>query len=252
MKISVVIASYRGSELLNKCLSSLKYQTVRPHEVIVAFDKPEWVYGAISVSSGTTGVSAARNVGCDKATGDILAFIDDDAVAPPMWIEKIIESFKDNPDCVGGPVTPHFIGDPIPEHYNWIIGCTWNVKRPICCNMAIKRDVFYKLGEFNEGLGRIRLNLSIGEETELILKLQQKGYIVKWDENVVTNHHVPESRTKLKYMCNRAYKEGIGKAIIGRGKEENRMLWYYVTHPDRYTIPVLLSVFTGYMRGKLL
>ena len=256
MKVSVVIASYRHSYLLNKCLDSLKKQTVVPDEIIVAFDSPHYLNGIKTVSSATTGVSAARNVGCDEATGDILVFIDDDAEADPRWIETIKQAFEEhNPDCVGGPVTPRFECGSIPEHYNWIIGCTWDVKRPICCNMAIRRDVFYRLGKFNEGLGRIRLNLSIGEETELVLKMQDREYIIRWDENVVTNHHVPAHRTTLKYMCSRAYKEGIGKAIIGNRFKlatENKMLRYYITHPDRYTVPVLGAVLMGYMRGKLL
>jgi len=256
MKVSVVIASYRHSDLLNKCLDSLKNQTVAPDEIIVAFDSPHYLNGIKTVSSATTGVSAARNVGCDEATGDILAFIDDDAEADPRWIEHIKYYFEFSGfDVMGGPVIPTFETKNLPTQWSFIYGCTWNVRRPICCNMAIRRDVFFKMGKFNTGLGRIKMNLSIGEETELILKLQEQGYKIGWDEDCVVFHWVPTSRTTLSYFCSRAYKEGIGKAIIGKRytlDTEGTFLKYYIIHPDWYTVPVLISVFIGFVRGKLL
>ena len=263
-KISVIVGSYRPSHVLVRCISSLLKQTVTPHEIIVAVDElpgvehpnckvvaPNYKF----VASGKKGVVAARNAACAKATGDILAFIDDDAIAPENWVEEIQFFFEFHPwnACVGGPVLPEYHGRSIPERWHWIIGCTGISRRPICCNMAVWKDAFEKMHGFPENLGRVRMNLSVGEETEFILNLQESGLRVAWCPRIKVWHDCPASRCELPYMMRRAYREGVGKAIIGKAHplaQERAFLKDYLLHPDRYTVPVLVSVAAGYVRGK--
>ena len=263
MQVSVIIGSYRPGKCLYRCIKSLSKQTKSPDEIIIGVDsiqddqhilaEPEipWKF----VASGKTGVSSARNAACQQATGDILAFIDDDATAEPDWIEQIHDVFEDpGISCVGGPVIPVFERGSIPEQWYWIIGCTGISKRPICSNMAIRRSDFVLLGGFPENLGRIKRNLTIGEETELILNLEESNKKIVWEPEMVVHHWCPNNRTQLSYIIPRAYNEGLGKAIIKKHhplEQERKFLKHYITHPDKYTVPILLASGFGFIRACL-
>jgi len=263
MQVSVIIGSYRPGKCLYRCIKSLAKQTRFPDEIIIGVDSiqeeqnfpagPEIPFRF--VASGKTGVSAARNAACEQAAGDILAFIDDDATAEPGWIEKIHRVFNDpTVSCAGGPVIPVFERGSIPEQWYWIIGCTGMSRRPICSNMAIRRSDFMDLGGFPESLGRIKRNLNIGEETELLLNLEKVNKKIVWEPEMVVHHWCPYHRTQLPYILSRAYKEGIGKAMIGKRyalEQERMFLGHYLTHPDKYTVPVLLATGLGYFRGRI-
>jgi GT2 family glycosyltransferase len=271
MNISVIISSYRGNEALARdCVASLELQTHLPYEVILVVDTPDErnVFSrALTgnrkillkvISSGKKGLAAARNYGVEASSGEIIAFIDDDATADPNWLSEIERSFLANPDSVvvGGPVKPVFEGKPIDEKWNWIIGCTSRypqTERPIGCNMAISRSVFDTIGGFDETLGRMKKQLSIGEETDLFLRIQEKmaGSRVICNSSAVVFHQVPMRRKTLRYMMRRAYQEGMGKAAMGKKHSlstEKTFLGYYITHPDRYTVPLLLATGMGFIK----
>jgi len=266
-KVSVVICTYGGRErCLRSCIESLKNQTHQSSETILVVDTEEEKerystdYPDVRViSSKKKGLAAARNRGIEASTGDIIAFIDDDAVADKNWVSEIMRSFNsDNVMAVGGPVRPILQGKKIKEKLNWIVGCTSTnppTERPIGCNMAIDRRIFNEVGLFNEALGRVKEKLSLGEETELFLRIKKH----KPDANIVFNpgavvyHDIPKERTKLGYILRRAYEEGLAKAIIGRDYEletERTYLRYYLKHLDLTTFLVLLSTGVGYIRGK--
>jgi glucosyl-dolichyl phosphate glucuronosyltransferase len=213
------------------------------------------------ISSGKRGLASARNCGMEISVGEIIAFIDDDATADPGWLSELTRSFQENPGAavVGGQVRPVFQGRGIPEKWNWIIGCTSRnprSKRPVGCNMAIKRGVFRTVGQFDERLGRIQKTLAIGEETDFFLRIleQMPGSTIVCNPRAVVFHRVPIKRTTARYMIRRAYQEGAGKAIMGKDHHlgtEKTFLRYYLTRPDRYTIPVLVAVGAGFLKGML-
>jgi glucosyl-dolichyl phosphate glucuronosyltransferase len=270
MNVSVVIASSRSNDLVKSCVDSLEKQTVPPCEIILVVDRQDQEeefnqffkknnQDVKVFSSGETGVTPARNKGVFESRGDIIAFIDDDATATITWIEEIIKTFESNPgvEVVGGPVIPVFRGSPIGEKWFWIIGCTSTTPlttRPISCNMAITRKSFDKVGGFEE-VGRKRMKPCMSEETELCERIEEKipGSIT-WNNNAVVYHNVPGTRTTLRYMVNRAYKEGVGKAVISERYPlglEKKFLGYYLTHPDWYTFPLLFATGLGFIRGRM-
>jgi glucosyl-dolichyl phosphate glucuronosyltransferase len=270
MNISVVIASSRSNDLVKSCVESLEKQTIQPLEILLVVDRPDQEeefklffkrnnQDVTVYSSGETGVTPARNKGVSESKGDIVAFIDDDATAVPTWVEEIVKTFESGPgiEVVGGPVIPVFRGPPIPEKWFWIIGCTSTTPlttRPISCNMAMTRRSFDKVGGFDE-VGRKKMKPCMSEETELCERIEEKipGSIT-WNHNALVYHNVPETRTRLRYMVDRAYKEGVGKAVISQRYPlglEKKFLNYYLTHPDRYTIPLLLATGLGFIRGRV-
>ena len=99
----VVVTRHRPSELL-KCLCALRLQTYRNFEIIVVGDSGiRRVIEKVDITNGQkqclfdqANISRARNIGVDAAGGEIVAFIDDDAVAEPTWLERLIAPFDNS------------------------------------------------------------------------------------------------------------------------------------------------------------
>ncbi len=113
MKISVVVPTYQRPPDLTRCLTALKQQVRLMDELWVIVrdtDRETWQFletfdrGTLPLHTATvtaTGVIAAMNIGLDSATGDIVAFTDDDAAPHPDWLEKI-EAYYLADEQVGG------------------------------------------------------------------------------------------------------------------------------------------------------
>ena len=94
------------------------------------------------------GLSGARNTGVGAATGAVIAFLDDDAVAAPGWLASLLAPFDDpTVGCVGGRVEPAWgAAEPawLPEEFRWVVGCSYTgqptqeaeIRNPIGASMA--------------------------------------------------------------------------------------------------------------------
>ena len=104
---SVIICCYAVDriEWVVQAVDSVLKQTQKPKEVIVVFDKKDGLEGVLKQklpnsvfiipNQAKKGLSLARNTGAKVASGDILIFLDDDAVAEPDWLKHLIDPFSD-------------------------------------------------------------------------------------------------------------------------------------------------------------
>lgn len=117
LHVSVVINTYNRAKSLKTTLESLFHQTDRRFEVIVvngpSTDETEEVLSGYTekiklLSCPVRNLSVSRNIGIEASSGEIVAFIDDDAVADPNWVKDLIDGY-DAPDVggVGGIVYDH-------------------------------------------------------------------------------------------------------------------------------------------------
>ena len=239
VNVSVVISTYSESQLqcVLDCIESLNRQSVLPSEIILVVDPRPELAGfyrsrlpenvKVLMSSGF-GLSNARNAGVKNSTGDIVAFIDDDAKADQHWIRNLIRSYDD--PCVlgvGGYAHPIWDGgSPIwfPEELNWIVGCSYKglpehkaiVRNPIGCNMSFRRSVFDTVGFFRTDVGRFGSTLLAGEEPELSMRIAAKfpESRIVYDPEAVVYHKVPKGRRKLAYFIRRSFYQGISIALF--------------------------------------
>lgn len=240
--VSVVICAHTMERLkgIHEAVNSVLAQTFKPHEVIVSVDHNEELFrklksdlkpeAKVVFNDGPhKGSSATDNVGVSFATGDIIAFTDDDAIATLDWLEHLVESYSDPlVVAVGGKAIAVWeIGRPkwFCEELDWTVGCTWKghpehriqVRNFGFNNASIKRQVLDKVGLLPAETGRIS-NSGTGFESEFFLKLkfQIPDAVVLYEPRAVVYHKVPPERARLKYVLQRCYNEGYHKARIGR------------------------------------
>lgn len=108
-EVSVVVISY-NSPILSRCISSLQNQSCVPKDIILVEagePQPPSESGQIQIVLDHRGSQAhSRNLGATMCSGDVLAFLDSDCVAPPGWIENIKNDFHTGEKAVGGPYLP--------------------------------------------------------------------------------------------------------------------------------------------------
>ena len=235
---TVVICAYTEErwDWLQEAVASVQSQSVAPHELIIVVDHNltlqkrllHQVTGAYTLeNNGAKGLSGARNTGVLAATGEIVAFLDDDAVAHPDWLRRQLELYDDPAVyAVGGQIDPLWEnGRPahFPHELDWIVGCSYRglprvaaqVRNVIGASMSFRRSVFEDAGLFDERMGRTSSPRGC-EETELCIRtaaLRPGGRVV-YEPASLAQHHVTAARTTMGYMLARSWGEGISKAQI--------------------------------------
>ena len=121
MIFSVIVPTFNRKELLKRTLGSLFEQDFQDYEIIVVNDggtDGSHEFLAVLEAAGriryfrheNSGLAATRKLGLAHATGELIAFTDDDCVVPENWLQKLYIDFRTNEvDAVGGPTKP---GDP--------------------------------------------------------------------------------------------------------------------------------------------
>lgn len=239
--VSIIICAYAMKRLpdLLAAIESVRRQSLAPGEIIVVVDhNPQLLHlvrerepGVIVVeNTGARGLSGARNSGVAVSKGQILAFLDDDAIADPDWLMELHAGFRDtNVLGVGGAVQPLWLaGDPswLPEEFYWVVGCTYKgmpamtapIRNPIGANMSLRRAVFEKAGGFRADIGRLATLPAGCEETEWCIRAAQcwpQGVFL-YQPRARVSHRVPSERTRWRYFCARCYAEGLSKARVSR------------------------------------
>jgi len=165
-RLSVVIASYHSRETIGSCLRSLELQSRRPDEVIVVDSGQDGTADLIAREFTDVRLfsfkerkypGAARNIGLQHATGDLIAFLDADCVVPTDWAEQIVAAHDDPDPLIGGAIDNGNPESPVGwaayfcELSQWMPG---GAKRSMVevpsGSLSIKRWAFDKYGPFIE------------------------------------------------------------------------------------------------------
>lgn len=240
--VSVVICAYTEKRWDDICaaVTSVHEQIYPAHELFVIVDyngalyarsSAELPYATVLQNTHNKGLSGARNTGIDAASGEIVAFLDDDAKAHGEWLNNLVGPFSDRRViAVGGAVIPmwppHGPPDWLPPEFFWVVGCSYEglpeqrspVRNPIGANMSFRRSLLSQTGGFAEAIGRNDASLlPLGcEETELSIRSQRAnpGSMVIYDPCAIVYHRVTDDRVTYRYFGSRCYSEGVSKAAI--------------------------------------
>ncbi|HEU5160956.1 MAG TPA: glycosyltransferase [Streptosporangiaceae bacterium] len=164
--VSIIIPAYNRAHLLQLCLRSIKAQTYSPIEVIVVDDGSVDDSADVAASMGATvlrtevnsGPAAARNLGAEHATGQILFFVDSDIALDRDSVENAVTMLESEPrlGAVGGILLPEsLVSDTLAAQYRALQMYCWFMPtgRPTlelhAAVLAVPADVFADIGPFN-------------------------------------------------------------------------------------------------------
>jgi len=240
-RLSVIVCTHdeRRWDALSRAVASLRAQTRHVDEIIVVVDNNPALLARVRSeltdvvaveNSQSAGLSAARNAGVEVARGTLLAFLDDDAVAAPDWIERLARACAE-PDVLGagGRVIPRWLDARpswFPDEFLWVVGCTYKgvPTRPARVRnlyggcFCIHREVVDRIGGFRTELGRVGANRMGCEETELCIRAARlwPGQGFRYEPDAVIEHEVTGERASWSYFRSRCFAEGVSKARLAR------------------------------------
>lgn len=198
-KVSVVVCSYNGGKTLRGCLESLMSLDYPDYEVIVINDGSTDDTAAIAAEfpqviyhhQKNQGLSVARNVGASLATGEIVAYTDDDCVADEHWLRYLVGAMQDQKvEAIGGPnITP--ISD------GWIAKCVaaspgnpshvmlddTHAEHVPGCNMAFRRSTLLGIGGFDP---QFRV---AGDDVDICWRLLDANLPIGYAPGAMVWHH---------------------------------------------------------------
>ncbi|HTZ07623.1 MAG TPA: glycosyltransferase [Acidimicrobiales bacterium] len=238
-KVSVVICAHTEDRWAETCaaIASVEAQSFPDPEIIVVVDHNAGLHAKLArafphatvvENTGAPGLSGAKNTGIGVAGGDVVAFLDDDAVADPDWLKFLVDAYA-HPDVigVGGLTLPDWrVPCPawFPVEFNWVVGCNYRgmpesrtpVRNLLGGNSSFRREAF-ALALFRPGIGRDAGKRPMGcEETEFCIRLRQRSprSVLLIEERATIAHLVPAERGSFGYFVRRCYAEGLSKARV--------------------------------------
>ena len=219
-RISVIVCTYNGQRTIRECLEGLQKLRYPDFEVIVVNDgskdkTPAIVreYDVRRISTENRGLSAARNVGLQAATGEIVAYIDDDACPDPDWLLYLASAFR-NSDyaAIGGPNIPFpndgFVANCVahaPGGPTHILISDTEAEHIPGCNMAFRKSCLDAVGGFDP---KFRI---AGDDVDLCWRLQERGWKLGLAHSATVWHHC---RSSVKAYLKQQWNYGVAEALL--------------------------------------
>lgn len=287
--LTVVLCTYNRSHFLSTCLWSLVGQNILFDEIevvvvdnnstddtsVIAQDFEKRFQHFKYIFEAQQGLSYARNSGVSASSAGWIAFLDDDAVARPDWVEKILETIqKADFDLFGGVYTAWHVLRDRPRWFspewetNASVAREYSVLKddyPSGGNCAYRHTLLLEAGGFPVGLGMKGDNTAYGEETALIDRLRKNGAVVGFVPEMIIDHCVIDRKYSLTWRLKRSF--AVGRDSVAIWHEDSmfdllkpivKCAYYLVCSPmkailswltksDYYWQNVVLDSFSGFM-----
>jgi O-antigen biosynthesis protein len=230
-RVSVVVCAYNAERTMDACLASLAVLNYPDYEVIVVNDgsrdrtleiAESYPYCRI-ISQPNEGLSVARNVGAEAATGEIVAYTDSDCVADPDWLTYLVARMEaSGVSACGGPNFPPPEDSLVPAAVAVAPGGPTHVllndevaEHIAGCNMAFRREVLLGLGGFDP------VYRAAGDDVDICWRFQDAGYVIGFSPAAIVWHF---RRNTVKAYCNQQRGYGKAEALV------------YSKHPFRFNL----------------
>lgn len=233
LRVSLVIPCFNASRTLPMVLAALKRQTRRPEEMIVIDDGSVDGSGALAEAAGVRvvrhpgnrGLAEARNTALAEAHGELLVFIDADAVPRPDLTARLCRGYEEDPTLCG-------VGGQVMEQPDGELADRWRARfwrqtqgeAPLarapfligaCC--SLRRSAALRSGGFSEAY---RTN---GEDVELSIRLRQRGGRLAYDPLAQVLHLRHDTPGTLLRMVYRHSRDQV-RALTHHGESARRVI----------------------------
>jgi glycosyltransferase involved in cell wall biosynthesis len=198
-KVSVVVCSYNGAPTLRACLESLGQLNYPDYEVILVDDgskdnTPEIARdfpGVRTIRQENKGLSVARNVGIEAATGEIVAFTDSDCMADKDWLYYLVQTLVSGPfAAVGGPNVSPPAANRIqaavaasPGSPSHVLISDTEAEHVPGCNMAYFKSALQEINGFDPEFRKA------GDDVDVCWRLMQLGYKIGFSPSAIVWHY---------------------------------------------------------------
>jgi glycosyltransferase involved in cell wall biosynthesis len=228
MLVAICIASYKRPEGLQRLLEGINHLTISSSELnleVIVVDNdanasarkvcekitPNFKWSLRYYVEVKRGISYVRNkaIDCVSEDAEFIAFIDDDEVPQPSWLEELLSAQKIyNADVVAGPVVPYFAQE-VPQ---WIVKGrffeyprypTGHILKVAFTGNVIVRSSIFK--NFKQAFDD-RFAITGGEDSHLFMRLYRMGYKMVWADNAIAYEWVPNTRTNMRWILLRGYR----------------------------------------------
>lgn len=258
LPVSVVVVSQNRPDLLKRCLTGLSQVQYAPFEIIVVADAAglaalrdlPFADDIKTVPFDEANISAARNLGITHAAGQIVAFIDDDAVPEPQWLRYLVSGAR-HPDVVamGGFVRGRngisfqwkargldTMGMPYPLEVDETRATVLHPPEGHAVklegtNMAVRRDTLVEVGGFDTAFHYFL------DETDLCMRLGQKRYATAIVPLAEVHHGFAANRTRTLARVPRDLSEiGASWAVFQRKhveEQDRARQWFDIRAGER-------------------
>jgi glycosyltransferase involved in cell wall biosynthesis len=239
---SVIVCAYTEArwDVLREAVEATLAQRPAPLEVLLVVDHNDALRRRceaeltpdvrVIANEDARGLSGARNTGVRHARGDVIAFLDDDAVPQAGWLHALLEPYTGTSVMgVGGHVAPRWADARpawLPPEFWWTVGCSYRglptgpapIRNAIGANMSFRRSAFAVAGGFTEGIGRLGATPLGCEETEFAIRLRQRrpDAMIVYAPSARVEHMVTPDRARWRYFASRCWSEGRSKALVTR------------------------------------
>lgn len=213
LSISVAIPVYNAEQYIAAALRSIEEQTLAPDEIIVVDDGStdltpniikQFTNVRLFVHEQNLGIAASRNTAWQKASGDIIVYLDADATASPEFLEKIRDAYN-SPEIagVGGrglEVVRESRGDRWRRevlYQEW--GESSKADVPFLFGMcsSYSKDILVEMGGFDP------LFQKSGEDMDFSFRVRKAGYRLVYNSEAVVHHHRADDSLSIKQMTYR-------------------------------------------------
>lgn len=240
-RICAIICTHNRDKYLGAAIDSLLVQDFPDYEVIVvdnaSSDRTREIVAARPqvqyIYESVLGLSTARNTGAKATNAEILAYLDDDAVATPGWLSALISAYETNEKLAiaGGKVTllwpdgitpPAWLSDGLAGNlglYNLgdkVVYITQPGLTPRGLNYSIRRQFLEQIGGFDPNLGRIGKSLLSNEELYMTELAIENGWQVAYLPDALVAHNVAPERMEQSWFLNRGWWQGISECYRDR------------------------------------
>jgi len=241
IRISAVVCTFNRVGHVRQALRSLVDQTLaaRQHEILVVDNgSRDGTVAMIRDEFGSAanlrllherrlGVSHARNTAWQAARGQYVAFLDDDAVAAPDWLSRILgvfETVRPQPGAVCGKVDPIWETPPPAWWPKGLLSCLtiidWSPTPTVLnadqflagANMAFPRARLQEVGGFVTSLDRKGSNLLSLGDTYMREMIEHRGHDCYYDPGILVRHHVAAARVTKAWFRRRGFWHGVSDA----------------------------------------
>jgi glycosyltransferase involved in cell wall biosynthesis len=254
--VTIAIPTHNRARLLGETLASLKSLALPEDgaiecvvidnassddtaDVVAAATKSTPPFPIRRVLESRQGSSFARNRAVDEARGEVIVFIDDDAIADRQWLRAMLSALDTRGlDAACGLVLPRWSAPPPPwlgarlivklaVHDRATIeaasdGETEKLENYFSANVGFRRSAFERFGRFREDLGVVGKNPMSGEDTELFARIIASGGRMGFVRDAVVHHQIGPERITAEYLRRKSFAFGFGSAIAG-GKSHNQI-----------------------------